>query len=134
MNNAMGGVEGHAHDEGGNQRQGLELGGPKSARWSIKPKPVLKPGPIAPIYQPRGGRDVDNPHQKITGYRYLTQDEIDLMNEGKALAEQVGAYCQKLKDGRPGLSFDQRWLAIGITSLQQGFMAVIRSIAKPTTF
>ena len=32
---------------------------------------------------------VDNQHQKIKGYRDLTQDEIDLMNEGKALAETV---------------------------------------------
>lgn len=80
---------------------------------------------------------VDNQHKKISGYRDLTQQEIDLMNEGKALAEQCRIYTDKLK----GLSFPQdgdgidgRWLSIGITQLQQGFMAVIRSIAKPTTF
>lgn len=29
---------------------------------------------------------MDNQHKHIKGYRDLTQDEINLMNEGKALA------------------------------------------------
>lgn len=85
---------------------------------------------------------------KITGYRQLRPEEATLMNEGKALAEQVGAYIAKLRghantsfgvpaaavqvDGMPTL--DQRWISIGATQLQQGFMAVIRGIAQPTTF
>lgn len=81
---------------------------------------------------------VDNQHKQIKGYRDLSQAEIDLMNEGKALAETVGAYLDKLekaefaetKDQEP----DRRWLSIGRTNLQKGFMAVIRSVAKPTTF
>jgi hypothetical protein len=35
-------------------------------------------------------------------------------------------------DGQP--SIDQRWVSIGATQLQQGWMAVIRSIAQPSTF
>lgn len=70
-------------------------------------------------------------HEKIKGYRDLTQAEIDLMNEAKSLAEQVGALTEKVKT-TPGI--DVRWLSIGITDLQKGFMAVIRSIARPTTF
>jgi hypothetical protein len=70
----------------------------------------------------------------IKGYRELTQDEIDLINEAKALAEQVGAFVEKLEDGRPGLSFDKRWIAVGKTHAQQGFMALVRSVAQPTTF
>lgn len=80
---------------------------------------------------------MDNQHQKIKGYRDLSQEEIDLMNEGKELAEQVGAWIEKLRasDAVPTEEgIDQRWLSIGQTSLQQGFMAAIRSIAKPTTF
>lgn len=81
---------------------------------------------------------VDNQHQKIKGYRDLSQDEIDLMNEGKALSEQVGAYIEKLEKAEFAQNSDQvpdkRWLSIGRTDLQKGFMAVIRSIAKPTTF
>ncbi len=67
----------------------------------------------------------------ITGYRTLSQAEVDLMNEGKALAAQVGAFIDKLKATE---GIDGRWVAIGQTQLQQGFMAAIRGIARPTTF
>ena len=70
-------------------------------------------------------------HEKIKGYRDLSQQEIDLMNEGKALAEQVGLYIDKLQDLD---STDKRWVATGKTDLQKGFMSAIRSIAQPTTF
>lgn len=82
---------------------------------------------------------------KITGYRQLSEAEVALMNEGKALAEQCGEYIAKLRgyapvrtDGgpeyAPGGTLDQRWISIGATDLQRGFMAVIRGIAQPTTF
>lgn len=81
---------------------------------------------------------MENQHRKITGYRELSQDEIDLMNEGKALAEQCGAFVDKLMKADFAKTSDQdpdlRWASIGRTHLQEGFMAVIRSIAKPTTF
>lgn len=86
---------------------------------------------------------------KVTGYRQLTEAEVALMNEGKALAEQCGAYIAKLRTytppadpdwdtketaPKPGSTLDQRWISIGATDLQRGFMAVIRGIAQPTTF
>ncbi len=82
---------------------------------------------------------MDNQHQHIKGYRDLTADEIALMNEAKALSEQVGAFTEKLKNlappnGQNNITIDGRWLAIGVTDLQKGFMAVIRSVARPTTF
>ena len=70
-------------------------------------------------------------HTRIKGYRDLSQAEIDLMNEGKALAEQVGQFIAKIED-QP--ETDKRWAAIGKTQLQQGFMAAIRAVARPTTF
>ena len=70
-------------------------------------------------------------HEKIKGYKDLSQQEIDLMNEGKALAEQVGLYIDKLQALD---STDKRWVATGKTDLQKGFMSAIRSIAQPTTF
>lgn len=77
-------------------------------------------------------------HAKIKGYRDLTADEIALMNEGKELAQRVGEFVEKLEEAgfaKSNLQVpDKRWLAIGKTDLQKGFMAVIRSIAKPTTF
>lgn len=74
---------------------------------------------------------VENQHRHIKGYRDLSEDEIALMNEGKSLAEQVGAFIDKLQ-GNPNI--DGRWVSIGKTHLQQGFMAAIRGIAQPTTF
>ena len=74
---------------------------------------------------------------KITGYRQLSEGEAALMNEAKALAAEVGAFIERLRTGpapaadRP---LDQRWISIGATDLQKGFMAVIRGIAQPSTF
>ena len=67
---------------------------------------------------------MENQHQHIKGYRDLTADEIALMNEGKALSEQVGAYTEKLKklappNGQSNIEIDGRWLSIGITDLQK---------------
>lgn len=76
---------------------------------------------------------MDNQHQQIKGYRDLSQAEIDLMNEVKALAEQAGMLVSRLRN-TAGLNLDQRWVSIGATHLQEGFMAVIRGIAQPTTF
>lgn len=72
-------------------------------------------------------------NQPIIGYRNLTTEEIDLINEIKGLASQVGILCDKLH-ADPHHSLDHRWISIGTTHLQQGFMALTRSVAQPTTF
>ena len=70
-------------------------------------------------------------HEKIKGYRDLSQEEIDLMNECKELACKCGALVEKLQ----GLSSnDQRCVSLGKTKLQEGFMWAIRGVAQPTTF
>lgn len=70
-------------------------------------------------------------HTLIKGYRDLSEEEIALMNEGKALAEQVGEFVKKLEQLDVT---DKRCVALGKTNLQQGFMWAIRGIAQPTTF
>ena len=81
---------------------------------------------------------VDNQHKKITGYRDLSEAEIALMNEAKELSEKVGDFVDKVEflnnDHDPDIGIDMRWCNIGKTDLQKGFMALIRSIARPTTF
>lgn len=83
---------------------------------------------------------MENQHRKITGYRDLTQAEIDLLNKIKAKAEEVGDLLKEIPYGNPGGGdapegcADPRWFAIARTHLQEGFMALSRSIAKPTTF
>ena len=74
---------------------------------------------------------MDNQHKKILGYRDLTQTEIDAMNDIKVVAGEVEYLIGRLK-AIPGT--DPLWVAIGATDLQTGFMALTRSIAKPTTF
>lgn len=72
---------------------------------------------------------MENQHRKITGYRDLTQSEIDTMNAIKAKCAEVGALVKSIKEEG---SADPRWLAIAATDLQKGFMFLTRAIAKPT--
>lgn len=67
----------------------------------------------------------------IKGYRELNQSELVAINRMKDIAEDIGAMLEELEACE---GIDKRWLAIGTTDLQKGFMAVIRSIAQPTTF
>ena len=74
---------------------------------------------------------MENQHREITGYRELSREEIDLMNMVKGLACTVGAELEIVAQAQ---DTDKRWVAIARTHLQEGFMALTRSIAKPTSF
>lgn len=67
----------------------------------------------------------------ISGYRNLTQDEIDKINGIKRVGNVLGEMIEMLRQ-TPGL--DQRWVSIAQTDLQKGIMAAVRSVAQPTTF
>lgn len=69
-------------------------------------------------------------HTLITGYRDLTQDEIDLMNRIK----EHGETARELLEAVRSKDIDQRWASIAQTHFQEGYMALVRSVAKPTTF
>lgn len=90
----------------------------------------------------------------VTGYRTLSQTEVDLMNRIKAtgavlqaLVQEIGSHVRsqatkpshvRTPDGvelqRMQHTEPMRWLAIGTTDLQQGLMAITRAVAQPTTF
>ena len=70
-------------------------------------------------------------HTMIKGYRDLSQDEINAMNNIKAKAAEVGELIAELQTIT---DIDQRWVAIAKTDLQKGFMAAVRAVAQPTTF
>lgn len=70
---------------------------------------------------------MDNQHKQIKGYRELSQEEINLMNEIK----QQGELVSRLRDHK---DIDQRWVSVGQTHLQQGVMALVRAVAQPTSF
>ena len=74
---------------------------------------------------------MDNQHRKIKGYKELTQEQIDLMNKIKIEGINIQKIINTLSSSD---SIDKRWLAIGKTNLQQGLMAVTRSISKPDFF
>ena len=80
----------------------------------------------------------------VADYKPQFQADIDLANEGKALEERVLRWLEKVDsafiDPRLGLESDDRanrneqgrFLALGKTNIQQGFMWSIRSIFLPT--
>lgn len=74
---------------------------------------------------------MENQHRKIEGYAELDQETIDLMNEIKQAGQAMGELVAKLQQ-HPNVH--QRWVAIGATHLQQGGMALTRSVANPTFF
>lgn len=102
---------------------------------------------------------MDNQHRKINGYRELSQVEIDLMNRIKAHAEATRELVlavretataslpalQTLAPGEPqemvmGAIYGGhddgpfRWVCLADDHLQQGFMALTRAVAQPTTY
>lgn len=74
---------------------------------------------------------MDNQHKMIKGYRDLDKDEIAAMNVIKSRAEVIKELVEDIRN-LPGT--DGRWVQIAEDHLQQGFMALTRSVAKPTTF
>lgn len=74
---------------------------------------------------------MENQHRKITGYRELSQEEIDLMNEIKAKGRELGELVDKIHATE---STDKRWASIAKTDLQTGLMALTRAVAQPTSF
>lgn len=96
---------------------------------------------------------MENQHRKITGYRELSQEEIDLMNRIKAkgaeLLElhtelQFMLHTQKThKEINAGTEIGReeferfcdaeplRWAGIGKTNIQTGIMALVRAVAQP---
>lgn len=72
---------------------------------------------------------MDNQHKKITGYRDLSQAEIDLMNEAKALEAKFNGLIDRLRDSG---GVDQRQVAIAATDGESAFMRAVRAVAQPT--
>ncbi len=79
---------------------------------------------------------VDNQHQKIKGYRDLSEEEIALMNRIKEHAEKTRELLADVMKAHNDEDFDidHRWHAIAKTDLQTGYMALVRSVARPETF
>lgn len=66
--------------------------------------------------------------QPISGYRKLGDSDVDLINRIKAAERQLGELWREVALAN---GVDRRWLALGKTHLQEGFMAFVRAVAKP---
>lgn len=74
---------------------------------------------------------MENQHRKIKGYRELNEEEIYAINRIKEIGNELGEYICQLECLE---NVDNRWVSIGRTHLQQGMMALVRSVAKPESF
>ena len=84
-----------------------------------------------------------HPVPPVSGYRQLSQAEVDLMNEGKAVFNAVGAYLDKLatfapcpypSPGDAPDRTDPRCIDNARDFAQTAAMWAIRSITKPGGF
>ena len=99
---------------------------------------------------------MDNQHRKVSGYRELSQEEIDLMSRIKAkgaellalqeearryLAEQSNQKHNAILGAESLAELDElkrfeaaepfRWVSIAKTDIQTGVMALVRAVAQP---
>lgn len=74
---------------------------------------------------------VDNQHKQMKTYRDLSQPEIDKINEIKSHEEVIAGLYKDLMHTADADKTDKRWLNIARTHLQEGFSALVRSVARP---
>lgn len=65
----------------------------------------------------------------VAGYRPQSSAAVDLVNEFKVAEERLLRSLDALAKGG---EVDPRWLATGRTDIEKGFMAVNRSVFKPS--
>lgn len=65
--------------------------------------------------------------QKIIGYRDLTEEEIDLVNEGKQLEVAYLAFINKCAEQRV---YNQRMLSIAVTNVEQASMWLTKTLTR----
>lgn len=64
----------------------------------------------------------------VEGYRPQSAEAVALVNEAKQLEEKVLRHLDRLASRT---DIDKRWLAIGRTNIEQGFMAANRAVFQP---
>ena len=64
------------------------------------------------------------------GHKALTRKQQHLVQDVRAAGEQLDELIKEIESG----DCDARWLALGRDDLQQGLMALVRSITRPKHF
>lgn len=92
----------------------------------------------------------------VSGYRKLSQDDVDMINRVKQAGESLELLWLDVKEyiarqdfearrsmdpkdyesevARLSIAEPDRWAAMGRSDLQSGLMKLVRSIAQPSTF
>lgn len=76
----------------------------------------------------------------VTGYRKLSQAEVDLMNEIKANGDEMGALVAKLRvmslppTADTTFTLDRDCVLEGERFIKTGLMWLVRAVAQPTNF
>lgn len=74
---------------------------------------------------------MENQHRQISGYRDLSQTEIDLMNDCKEAERQTAALVRRVVEASEPRSEAARQAAIARTEFEAAFMRLVRAVAKP---
>lgn len=69
-------------------------------------------------------------HEKIKGYRDLSQSEIDAMNSVKALEADIATLCKQLGELE---GVDKRDLALARTHFEDACIRAVRAVARPVS-
>jgi hypothetical protein len=77
----------------------------------------------ATLHDPRDGA------LPVAGYKPQTPDNVAIVNSFKQSEEVILRSLDALS--RSAVNIDPRWLAIGRTAIEQGFMAVNRAVFQP---
>lgn len=65
----------------------------------------------------------------IKGYRDLSENDVELINEIKEAEIELGNFWKEVCSTEGGV--DARWASIAKTHFQEGFSALVRSVAQP---
>lgn len=64
----------------------------------------------------------------IKGYRDLSETDVEVINEIKEAEIELGNLWRQIVDNN---KVDMRWASIAKTHFQEGFSALVRSVAQP---
>lgn len=83
-----------------------------------------------PVGQQGDGVDATAPGV-VVGYKEeQTREAVDAVNRTKTLENELGDWIAELR-ANDSVPVDPRWVAIAVTHLQQGFMALNRAVFQP---
>lgn len=73
---------------------------------------------------------MDNQHKHISGYRDLSPEDVAAINAVKAAEVALGEVWRSVAESA---ATDKRWVSVARTHFEEGFSALVRSIAQPAS-